>query len=156
MKAIIAVLIVLFSALAYPESGWIIIAETGKKPNNGLRWEGKPRSLEFSETKGGTPIAVIVGKIFNKKTSYADLYQWYVSAGDCKRGMGKVISLDVSGNFVFENDFVFGSETIATALAETVCGAADRALEKNEKGISSHEWRDIPETQPKNAVEGWQ
>jgi hypothetical protein len=50
--------------------------------------------------------------------------------------MGKLVSLGVDGSYKFENDFVNSSGTIATDIAETICGAAKQRAQKDSgKGI---------------------
>ena len=117
----------------YAQSEWINIAVSSE---SNMRWDVQPGSLEFSKTKGGTAIAVVIGKITDTRTSRIDLYKWYVSETDCKKEMGKVVSLGIDGAYRFENDFVFGSGNIATLMAEAICGAADYRIKKaNEKSL---------------------
>ncbi len=132
MNQLIAVaMLVLISTSAAAQTAWINIA----KSNEGI-WDAQPGSLEFSKTKGDIFIAVVVGRITDPKTSKISLYKWYVSASDCKAKMGKVVTLDISGEYKFENDFVFGSGSIATSMAELICGAADYAIsEKSKKSL---------------------
>jgi hypothetical protein len=132
--ALIAVLLTTcISTSAFSEPDWINIATS---PDNKSRWDIKPGSLEFSETRGGTSIATVIGKVHDTKTSHINLYRWYVSATDCKNKMGKVVSLNISGDFLFDNDFVFGSGSIATAIAEIICGAANYNInEINDKSL---------------------
>ena len=125
-----AFLLASYSLSAYSQTEWIFVANTS---DDSVRWEAKPGSFEFSETKDGTPIAIIVGKITNKKTSIVALYKWYVSAEDCGRKMGKVVSLNVSGEFVLESDFVFDSGNISSGLAEFICTVADYAVSDKKK-----------------------
>lgn len=120
------------STVVYAQADWINIAS--KK--DGMKWAVQPGSLEFSQTKGGTSIAVVIGRVTDPKTSTVSLYKWYVSASDCTRQMGKVVSLDISGEYKFENDFVFGSGNIASSMAEVICAAAEyRISEKVKKGL---------------------
>lgn len=113
------------------EDGWVEIARYEDSI-----WHVKSGSLEFGKTKGGTPIAAVIGRVSNFKTSEVALSKWYVSAVDCKRKMGKVITLNISGDYQFENDFVEGAGTIATAMADAICGAADYSInEKNSKSL---------------------
>lgn len=130
---LLAAVLTCVSTFANAQSEWINIAASSE---GNMQWDVQPGSLEFSQTKGGTTIAVVIGRVTYKKTSRIDLYKWYVSATDCKKQMGKVVSLNIDGTYQFENDFVFGSGSIATAMAEAICGAADyRIKETNEKSL---------------------
>ena len=116
---------------AIAETGWVEIAS-----DDDSTWHIKAGSLEFGKTKGGTSIASVIGRISNSKTSQVALRKWYVSAVDCKKKMGKVVTLDISGEYKFENDFVEGAGTIATAMAEAICGAVYYKIkEKDSKSL---------------------
>ena len=128
-----AAIITIISTSIFAESEWVNIAASS---DYNTEWDALAGSLEFSKTKGGTPIALLVGRVTTKNTSKIELYKWYVSSADCKRKMGKIVSLGIDGDFKFENDFVFGSGNIATSMAESVCGAAEYNLrETNNKGL---------------------
>lgn len=114
MKNLLTMVVALCAATAvYAQAEWIDIASHP----DGTKWAVQAGSLEFSKTKGGTYIAVVVGRTFNPNTSNITVRKWYVSAGDCSRKMGKVVTLDVSGEYQFENDFVLGSGNIAGSMA---------------------------------------
>ena len=116
---------------AISQEKWINVASSDDSS-----WEVQPRSLEETKTKGGNEIAAVVGRIANKKTKKVELRKWYVSIEDCDRKMGKLVTLDIDGKFQFENDFVFGAGTIATSVAEGICGGYEyRVQAKDKKGI---------------------
>lgn len=131
MQRIIFFLLMLIGVAAQAQTDWILVGEAETR-----RWEVKPGSLEFSKTKGGTVIAVVVGRIVNSSPNQVSLYKWYVSASDCKNEMGKMVSLGVDGEYKFENDFVFGSGNVASSIAQRICGAADLAIKaRSDKGL---------------------
>jgi hypothetical protein len=119
---------VFLCATAYAQDDWIRIAESDK----GV-WHVKPGSLEISKTKGQVPVVVVIGRISDKDTKQISLYKWYVSLADCKRQLGKVVTLNVDGTYAFENDFVFSSGNIASAMAESICGAYSYQVNYREK-----------------------
>ncbi|MEL0169194.1 MAG: hypothetical protein VW877_13815 [Pseudomonadaceae bacterium] len=130
---LLAAVLTCVSTSANAQSEWINFAASVEGET---QWAVQPGSLEFSQTQGGTVIAVVIGRITDTKTSRIDLYKWYVSVSDCNKQMGKVVTLNIDGSYQFENDFVFGSGSIATAMAELICGAADyRIKEANEKSL---------------------
>jgi hypothetical protein len=47
--------------------------------------------------------------------------------------MGKIVSLNIDGTYLFENDFVFGSGSVASGMAEAICGAYTYAVKTREK-----------------------
>lgn len=133
MKNLLAIAITLCaSTYAYAQAEWIDIASH----NDGTKWAVQAGSLELSKTKGGVSIAVVVGRISNPNTSSITLNKWYASASDCSKKMGKIVTLDVGGDYKYENDFVIGAGNIASSIAEAICGAADyRIKEKNAKSL---------------------
>jgi len=132
MRSIFVVLMcgVLVGSVAAQDK-WLNIANSDESS-----WDFQPRSLDEVTTRAGIDVAVVVGRVINNKTKKIDLRKWYVSLSDCDRQMGNVVALDINGNYQYENDFVFGSGTIATALAEAICSAYSyRVKNRNEKGI---------------------
>ncbi|WP_139213441.1 hypothetical protein [Pseudomonas sp. ok266] len=121
----------LLSYSASAEKNWIGLATS----DDGTKWEAKTGSFEFSKNKSDVPIAVIAGRMVSAKPSKIDLNKWYVSAGDCKSKMGKLVTLSVSGEYKFENDFLFESGNVASSIAKFICDVADQAI-KNADGKS--------------------
>ena len=117
---------------AQADSGWIQVAET-----DDVQWHFQPGSLSFNKNKGGTAIALVVGKTTSKRSRKIELYKWYVAGADCRRKMGKLVALDINDSFSYENEFVFGSGSVASALAETICGAASQSIQSanDSKGL---------------------
>jgi len=116
----------LFSCSASAGPSWISLDEN----KDGLKWEAKPGSFEFLKNRNKVPIAVIAGRVVNSKTSDIQLYKWYVSAADCSKKMGKLVSLGVDGEFQFDNDFMYGSGSVASSVAEFICAVADDNIKK--------------------------
>lgn len=113
------------------DDAWMKVAET-----DDTEWRFQPGSLEFTKNKLGTPIAAVSGKSVDKRTRKVEIFRKYVSATDCKRGRGKIVSLDVDNDFQYENEFMAGSGTVASAMAELICSAALKtSREKDGKGI---------------------
>lgn len=124
VSVLLALAVACFSKAASAEDGWVPIAES----KDGGTWDVKSGSLEFSQTKAEVPIAVVIGRISNKRSPSIALYKWYVPIKDCVKENGIVVSLNMSGEYIFENDFVFGSGNIASAMAEAICGAASHQI----------------------------
>ena len=123
----------MFPLLGYSapaDKNWISLVSA-----DGSKWEAKAGSFEFSKNKSDVPIAVLAGRIVSSKPSKIDLHKWYVSAGDCKNEMGKLITLSVSGEYQFENDFLFESGSVASYIAKFICDVAEQSI-KNADGKS--------------------
>lgn len=122
-KPIVAAILIGQISSAAAEDGWTNI---GVSNNDNIRYDVRNGSFEVTKTKGGVPIAVVVGRITNPKTSNISVYKWYVPLQACVDKLGTVVSLNVSGEYRFENDFVFGGGNIAAAMGETICGVAEK------------------------------
>lgn len=113
------------------EDKWPTLAET-----NSDLWQIQPGSLETTKNKGGTQIIVTTGKITNKISRQITLRRFYVSIGDCRRKQGKLVSLSIENEYQYENEFLMGSGSVASTLAEGICSAGLKFLrESNSKGI---------------------
>ena len=109
----------LFSCYSSAEIKWISLAET----DGGIK-------MEFSTNKSNTAIAVLTGRQVDLKSKQIDLRKWYVSAVDCNNKMGKLVTLTVSGDYRFENDFVYDGGNVASAIAGFICDVADQSIKK--------------------------
>ena len=112
---------------AQAQSEWTNVATS----KDGTKWAIQNGSFEFSKTKAGIPIAAVVGRISDPNRNSVSLNKWYVSAEDCSKRMGKVVTTNVSGEYRFESDFVIGSGNIASAMAEAICNVADYIIKQN-------------------------
>ena len=119
------------STLTNAQQEWYEVASTDE-----TFWEVQGGSFEEVRTKGGDPIAVVVSRATTRATKRIDLRKSYVPLASCEKKMGKVVTLDLDGKFRYENDFVVGGGTVASAIAEFICdiyAIRVKALEK--KGI---------------------
>lgn len=128
-KALASLLIVSVSSVAADE-GWSLIG-VSEKAN--VRYDVKNGSFELTKTKGEVPIAVVIGRVTDSKTLSIAVYKWYVPLQACVDKFGKVVSLNISGEYQFENDFVFGGGNIAAAMGETICGVAEHYFSESAK-----------------------
>lgn len=123
---------VVFLAFAFVNANaqdrWITVAESYESV-----FAIQPGSLEETRTIGGLEIAAVVGRSLDKKTRRIELRKWYVTLQDCSRKLGKLVTLRLDGTYFFDNDFVFGSETIASQVAEIICGAHNSRTEPVEQ-----------------------
>lgn len=118
-------------SFAVAQTDWVNVGET-----DAMVWDIQAGSLDELKTKGGTSIAIVVGRVTTKATKQIDVGKWYVTADDCERKMGKLVTLDVDGKYRYENDVVFGAGSIGSEVAEVICGAYKRRTdERRKKGI---------------------
>jgi hypothetical protein len=128
-----AALLLASVVLSFPESvgaaeDWIILAETDR-----YRWEGRAGSLEFNENKAGEQISTATGRMTNRKTNQITFKRWYVRTSDCRKGSGKFVTLDLEGNFQFDTDFILKGGSVASSIADLLCGVVKDA---DDKGIA--------------------
>ncbi len=107
-------------ALASPvfAQEWIQVASN----NDGDVWSIKAGSFELTRNRSGQEIAVVLGSTHVSSTNRITYRKWYVTGQDCIAGLGKMVTLDVTGEFRFDSDFVKSGQSIAAAIADTICG----------------------------------
>lgn len=133
LKTILFIIVALVSCLATAASdeNWVEVSRT----EHGV-YAIKKGSLEFTATKGGESVILVLGRAFDLKTSEVSFEKWYVTGTDCGKEMGPVVTLDMSGNYKFENDFVFSGGSVASSIAEVICLVGlDVANKQNSKSL---------------------
>jgi hypothetical protein len=111
---------------------WVTIAAAGK--NNSTLWQGRAGSFREDTSKSGNTIYVILGRITKKQSATITFHQWYVDENVCSSGRGKLTTTDISGNYEYDNDIILGGGTIASSIADIICGIVNK---KNGNDISS-------------------
>ena len=95
-------------------------------------WEGRAGTMDFATTKGGIPIATASGRIRWTKDKSVDFVRWYVAVDHCKKGYGKLVTLNMSGEFKYENDYVKNGGSIASSIGDVLCSGVEQ---RDLKGI---------------------
>ncbi|MGC3985573.1 MAG: hypothetical protein QM777_13110 [Pseudorhodoferax sp.] len=90
-------------------------------------------SLSFARTRGGDIVNYVVGRRQLKKTGKVEYQIWYVKATDCAKNSGYLTTLDQKGQYQYDNDFLQGGGTVASSIAEVICGAALEEAHENAK-----------------------
>lgn len=121
MKKIFAALALItlsFSAVAQNnnDSPWISVSGNDTHKN-----EFRVGTYELSRTKNGEEVAVVVNRRTVFSTNRITMNKQYVRTRDCHRGFGKLVTLDLNGDFLYDNDYVNDGGTIASANAEFIC-----------------------------------
>lgn len=139
MKTLISGLLlsVVCSLAVADNESWVPVASI---KSTGTEFSIKKGSGELLQNKAGESIYVVVGRDHSKKDSRVELQKWYVRAQDCQSKQGQLVSLSLKGEFLFENDFVFNAGSVASTIAEAICGAFEynlkqQAEEEDKKGI---------------------
>lgn len=101
---------------ANANDGWTLVAES-----NTVQYSAQNGSFISSQTRGGTEIFVVIGKSHDSTTNQISIEKWYVSVSDCAQGHGNLVTLDIDGNFKFENSYANGGGSVASGIAETIC-----------------------------------
>ncbi len=110
---------------------WIVTAG-----NAATEFSIQKGSFSVTRNKAGAEVAVVTARIVDKKTTEITLQKWYVAAADCAAGQGKLVTLSLSGEYRYENDFLFGGGSVASSNAKFICDvlAYDRE-EKRKKSL---------------------
>lgn len=128
---VVSALFPFFTCSASAKTNWISLASS----DDGSKWEAKPGSFEFSKNRSDVVIAMLAGRVVGAKHATIELHKWYVSAADCDNKMGRLVTLSVSGEYQYENDFIFEGGSVASSIAEFICTVADQSI-KNASGKS--------------------
>lgn len=105
--------------------GWVQVATIDQNA-----YQVQEGSFRFDgDTKGNT-LAVVIVRAFNLDSKDISLFQWSVPTDDCISGRGALVMHDTQGNLIGNNDFVFGGGTLASLMAETICGVAVKAAQR--------------------------
>lgn len=116
-----------------PQSEWILITQNS---DDTKFYSGKRGSYELSSTKAGTPIALIMGQIEDKKAKNVTYSKWYVTTADCESGLGKLVLLKVNGDFDGETDYVAKGNNIASGIGDMICAIyLSNKREQEGKGV---------------------
>ena len=115
----VGVVFAVFCVSAVAED-WIQTAQTGS-----ISFYAQPGSYSITKNQGGKNVSVITAKTVDAQTTVINLEKWYVLTTDCAAKQGKIVTVTISGEYKYENDFVFGSGSIASTNAEFICGVQD-------------------------------
>ena len=115
------------------DSEWILIVQNS---DDTRFYSGKRGSYELSATKGGAPIAMILGQTEDRISRNVTYNKWYVTTSDCEAGIGKLVTLKVSGEYDFETDYVARGNNIASSIGDLVCSIyLDNKRVRESKGV---------------------
>lgn len=120
MKNIFASVFVLLSlpslVVAQETKPWTKFGETTTR-----NWSFRNGSFEIETTKSGKEVASILIEVQERATTTTDYYKWYVTAEDCARGQGYLVTLSVNNDYLSETAFVSKGESIAATGADMLC-----------------------------------
>ena len=128
-RILAATLLALVSALALAGADdWSPLANMVKSDVDVRR-----DSMRFFQADGGKWIASMTVRWHTKSNDRYDFNHMAVQEYDCRRGFGTIITLDLNGNFLFENNFVDGGDNMASAAADLLCFGLGRHLGEKAK-----------------------
>jgi hypothetical protein len=107
------------------DSAWVQVGYTDENV-----FSIRKGSFEITQTKAGTPIAVVTVQSTEKKTQSITYRREYVTKDDCLSGLGKLVILDTNGQYMGQNDFVSDGDSIASTIATLICRIYKEELEK--------------------------
>lgn len=105
---------------------WLPLAES-----NTDKWEGHAGTRTRTTTRAGDEVVVAEGRVTNRLAHTIAFEKYYAKVDDCRTGSGKLVTLDMAGNYKFETDFVLHGGNVASSLAEMLCYAVSEADKKS-------------------------
>ena len=118
-KVLIALLLLGCSSVAHADN-WIFLFRGGSSDNYMDSYMG---NWWLTNDYNGDPVVATRIRSVWLRGNVSFVID-YITIKDCKVGYGQVVMTDLRGNPVGANDFVFGGETGASIIAETLCGFA--------------------------------
>lgn len=98
------------------QTPWVEVAAS-----KSLAVDFKRGSFEIGENKGGKTLAVALARIRDLSNDNLEFRKHYVTTIDCDRGHGKLVSLDLEGNYVADIDYVSQGNTLASGIGDMLC-----------------------------------
>ena len=131
IRVIILFVLLLYTSLGLANDDWI------EGPfSDEYAYSYQSGSFAIIENKLGAEVAIIVSRLIDKKTKQITLGKLYVATSDCAKKSGKIVSLNLDGVYLFENDFIHGAGSLASANAEFICAVYSKVQsDKLDKGI---------------------
>lgn len=131
MKRVISGILLVAACSSVMADDWVRTTS-----NDTHQFSIKKGTGEITKNKAGEDIFVVIGRVHGKKSKKIDLEKWYVNVADCLKKEGKIVTLSLAGDFMYENDFVFQAGSIASVNAEFICAGYEYAVQGAlEKGI---------------------
>jgi hypothetical protein len=113
------------------DSAWVVAANSAD-----TTYSIRKGSFVETKTKDGTLVESVVGQNFHRNTKTVEYEKLYVTKSDCDAGIGKLVILDTNGNYTGESDFVSKGDSVASGMADMICGVYQMALkQRNDKGL---------------------
>jgi hypothetical protein len=128
MKKLIAALALFPSLATAEESPWT----TFTKMPDGMVWEYKNGSLDVIKGENEPYWIVQWRTHYDGKPTY-NFVKIAVSINNCQRQAGQLMMVDMGNNVQGKIDFVFEGGTLASNIAQAVCGAGKKVLDQMSK-----------------------
>ena len=110
---------------------WVKVGE-----NDRFLWQARTGSGSLSKNRGGKPLVIATGRVYDKTDKTYVFEKWYVTLEHCESGGGKLVTLTIDSDFKYDNDFLLKGGTVGSSIAETLCDVATSfKQERSEKGI---------------------
>lgn len=102
-------------------SGWTLLSSSKGIGNFVTNYYGKSGSLTIQKNH-----ATIIGKVNDSLIKTVELYKWSVPISTCHNQIGKMLWYKVDGKYVGSTDYVSGAGSVASSIADAICGVALR------------------------------
>lgn len=124
MKNRFLLLALLLTASAHADSDWVSV---GKDKLSAF--DVRVGSYEERYVNGKAVYSVLF-RYTDNKTKQIELMHWNVTPSDCARKYGSLFATDLTNDQVqLTNAFVFSAGTIASSVAEAICGIHEKRVD---------------------------
>lgn len=134
LLALLAGSLLSFSAVA-SDDGWVLVSVTDSD-----EFSAKKGTYDINKNNSGDYVSSVVGKISDMVNKKETIQYWYIRTDECQRGYGKLVSVDLDGSFLFENDWAEGGKSASSQISGLICGlqkvVEDKVRSEKEKGFS--------------------
>jgi hypothetical protein len=127
IKKLIISLCILFATVCHAEN-WVNIGSSGNQI-----YDMKGHSMVLGEDNAGNLIMKVHGRIVEAETQDYNEFIWYVTIADCAKGHGKFNMARPSGEFMFDTNFKFGEDKVASNISELLCKGANEIRKQEQK-----------------------
>lgn len=109
-------LLALTTAMPAIADEWVMVSRT-----NIFTYEARVGSLERTHTADNQqPVVVLTFRETELAKQLVKFEKNYVSVAHCQAGQGKLVTTQMDGQVLYDNDFIFDGGSVASTIARTI------------------------------------
>jgi hypothetical protein len=118
------------TTLSSVAADWKLLSTSSK---SGMKLEVNLDSVDFAKDANGKPSGILYDGRFRTTSGTISFTRWGVAREDCLAGYGILFSTDLDGKNTERNEFYLDGGTVASSVADFMCGVFLRALKKSKE-----------------------